>query len=80
LRLPSPGGAFEARVFGPFLVIRSRAPTATPRQFLVQTAAVMNLGKELGLDDADVNLHTVLVALGSLGYSPPRSSRSTSSR
>ncbi len=79
-RLPSPAEAFEARVFGPFLVIRSREPTSTPLRFLQQTREVMELGKELGLGDADVNLHTALVALGRLGYVPPRSSRSTSSR
>ncbi len=79
-RLPSPAGAFEAHVFGPFLVIRSRAPTSTPLRFLQQTRAVMELGRELDLGAADVNLHTALVALGRLGYVPPRSSRSTSSR
>ena len=80
LRLPSPAAAFEARTFGPFLVIRSRAPTGTPLRFLQQTRAVMELGQELDLGAADVNLHTALVALGRLGYTPPRSSRSTSSR
>jgi len=80
LRVPSPAGAFEARVFGPFLVIRSRAPTGTPLRFLQQTRAVMELGRALDLGSADVNLHTALVALGKLGYVPPRSSRSTSSR
>ena len=79
-RLPSPAGAFEARVFGPFLVIRSRAPTSTPLRFLQQTRAVMELGRSLHLGSADVNLHTALVALGRLGYVSPRSSRSTSSR
>ncbi len=78
LRVPS--SAYEARVFGPFLVIRSRAPTKTPLQFLKQTRAVEELGKKLDLGAADVNLHTALVALGRLGYTPPRSSRSTSSR
>ena len=80
LRVPSPAGAFQARVFGPFLVIRSREPTGTPLRFLQQTRSVMELGKQLDLGAADVNLHTALVALGRLGYSPPRSSRSTSSR
>ncbi len=78
LRVPS--SVFEARVFGPFLVIRSRAPTRTEIQFLKQTSAVERLGKELDLGAADVNLHTALVALGRLDYTPPRSSRSTSSR
>jgi len=80
LRVPDPAGAFEAHVFGPFLVIRSRAPTGTPLRFLQQTRAVMQLGRELHLGAADINLHTALVALGRLGYTPPRSSRSTSSR
>jgi hypothetical protein len=80
LRLPRPADAYEARVFGPFLVIRSRAPTGTPLRFLQQTQAVMELGRTLELGSADVNLHTALVALGQLGYVPPRSSRSTSSR
>jgi hypothetical protein len=80
LRWPSPASSFEARVFGPFLVIRSRAPTRTPLRFLQQTRAVMELGRTLHLGSADVNLHTALVALGQLGYGPPRTSRSTSSR
>ncbi|MGZ4394216.1 MAG: glycosyltransferase family 39 protein [Gaiellaceae bacterium] len=80
LRRPSPAAAFEARVFGPFLVIRSRAPTGTPLRFLQETRAVMELGRALHLGSANVNLHTALVALGQLGYTPPRSSRSTSSR
>ena len=80
LRVPEPAGEFEARVFGPFLVIRSRGPTKTPLQFLEETRAVMVLGRELYLGAADINLHTALVALGKLGYTPPRSSRSTSSR
>ncbi|HVN61455.1 MAG TPA: glycosyltransferase family 39 protein [Gaiellaceae bacterium] len=80
LRRPSPASTFEARVFGPFLVIRSRAPTGTPLRFLEETRAVMELGRTLHLGSADVNLHTALVALGQLGYAPPRSSRSTSSR
>ena len=79
LRLPKPAGEFDARVFGPFLVIRSRGPTKTPLQFLQETRAVMLLGRELYLGAADINLHTALVALGKLGYGP-RSSRSTSSR
>ena len=68
LRLPEPAGEFEARVFGPFLVIRSRGPTGTPLQFLQETRAVMVLGRELYLGAADINLHTALVALGRLGY------------
>src|SRR5438067_2501031 len=37
LRYPRPASRFEARVFGPFLVVRSRRPTGTIREFLLQT-------------------------------------------
>jgi hypothetical protein len=58
LRVPSPPSAFEARVFGPFLVIRSRAPTRTTPSFLLQTLQVMSIGQELLIGDADINLLT----------------------
>jgi hypothetical protein len=67
LRLPEPASVYEARVYGPFLVIRSRRPTATPAEFLRETEAVMVVGKALDLGDADINLHTAQVALGRLG-------------
>src|SRR5262249_32703397 len=41
LRYPFPAKDYEARVYGPFLVIRSLEPTRTPREFLRQTEAVM---------------------------------------
>jgi hypothetical protein len=58
LRYPRPRELFEARVFGPFLVVRSREPTATPAAFLAQTAQVMALGQSLFIGDADINLLT----------------------
>ena len=36
----SPGTQFETRVFGPFLVIRTREPTETPARFLLDTIRV----------------------------------------
>ncbi len=66
LRLPSPASAYEARVFGPFLVVRARRPALTIQAFLLETEAVMQVGKALGIGDADVNLHTAQVALGRL--------------
>jgi hypothetical protein len=65
-RFPHPAADFEARVFGPFLVIRSRRPTLTPRRFLLQAHAVELVGKELYIGDADVNLVTVDQALAKL--------------
>ena len=66
LRLPYPARKYEARVYGPFLVIRSRAETVTPAEFLRETEVVMMVGKSLYLGDADINLHTAEVALGQL--------------
>ena len=39
LRLPQPRAAFEAKVFGPFLIIRTVEPTGTVRQYLYSRAA-----------------------------------------
>jgi hypothetical protein len=62
-------------------VIRSSRPTLTARGFLAQTEAVMQVGKDLYIGDADINMHTAMVALGNLPQeSPSRSSFSTSSR
>jgi len=60
LQLPSP--AFEGRAFGPYLVLRTRAPTRTPARYLTFAESTMRLGKELGIVDDDGNLHTILVA------------------
>jgi len=72
LRYPSPPSRFVARVFGPFLVIRSREPTVTIREFLLETQSVQLVGEDLSLGDSDVNLVTVeralrLRGLGGLG-------------
>jgi mannosyltransferase len=66
LRFPKPRERFEARVFGPFLVIRSRKRTASVRGFLEQTRAVQLVGKSLYMGDADINLVTVDRALARL--------------
>jgi Dolichyl-phosphate-mannose-protein mannosyltransferase len=67
LRYPRPASKFEARVFGPFLVIRSRKPAGTIREFLLQTQAVQLVGQSLYLGDSDINLLTVERALGLRG-------------
>jgi len=67
LRYPRPASRFEARVFGPFLVIRSRKPAGTIREFLLQTQAVQLVGRSLYLGDSDINLLTVERALGLRG-------------
>jgi 4-amino-4-deoxy-L-arabinose transferase-like glycosyltransferase len=59
----SPGPRFEARAFGPFLVVRTREPTGTPEQFLEDTAEVQRLGQTLSIFDADLNLRTAEAAL-----------------
>ncbi len=66
LRYPNPASDFEARVFGPFLVIRTRRPTVTPKQFLIDSRQVELVGKSLFMGDADVNLLTVDRALSRL--------------
>jgi hypothetical protein len=65
LRIPerSPGAEFEARAFGPFLVVRSREPTGAPERFLAATAQVQRLSATLGIADARINLGTAEEAL-----------------
>ncbi|HEV3404330.1 MAG TPA: hypothetical protein VG073_08565, partial [Gaiellaceae bacterium] len=63
LRLPYPAARYEARVYGPFLVIRSRAATVTAAEFLRETEVVMLVGESLDVGDAEVNLQTAEVAL-----------------
>jgi hypothetical protein len=67
LRYPQPASEFEARTFGPFLVIRSREATRTARRFLEQSRSVEQVGRSLYMGDADVNLLTVDRALERLG-------------
>jgi hypothetical protein len=79
LRVPRPVSAFEARVYGPFLVIRTREPTDTPRAFLELSAKAMGIGKTLFIGDADINAVTVSRATERLDDYESRS-LSTSSR
>src|ERR671928_1915588 len=67
LRMPRPASAFEARVWGPFLVIRSLEPTRTVRRYLEETRAVEVTGQSIYIGDADVNLDTAKRALKRLG-------------
>ena len=62
LVLPRPASAFEARAYGPFLVIRSRRPLVTRIRYLAVSEDVMRLGRRLRIGDADINLRTVLQA------------------
>jgi hypothetical protein len=66
VRYPRPAAGFEARAFGPFLVIRSREATRTSRRFLEQSRSVEQVGRSLYMGDADVNLLTVDQALARL--------------
>jgi hypothetical protein len=80
-RVPWPPEAYEARTFGPYLVVRTRAPTGSTTRYLQRAAAAQVVGKALGLGDADINFATMARAAGRAGYAPSRpASRSTSSR
>jgi hypothetical protein len=58
-RLPFPRSEFEARAFGPFLVIRTRKPTRTVAHYLEDARKAELIGKSLGMGDADINYDTV---------------------
>jgi len=79
-RLPRPEQAFEARIFGPYLVLRSRERALTPQRYLRLAAAAMIVGKTLGIADADVNFTTIVRATTLLrrGYEASSSARSAS--
>ncbi|HET6602023.1 MAG TPA: glycosyltransferase family 39 protein [Gaiella sp.] len=80
-RLPTPEAAFEARAFGPFLVIRTREPVLTPKTFLYDAARALLVGQQLGIGDADINLQTVVRAERvRRGYGPSLRSDSSNSR
>jgi hypothetical protein len=66
-RLPHPAGDYEARVFGPYLVIRTSEPIASPAEYLDRAAQVMVVGKLLLIGDADLNFVTVRRAADRLG-------------
>ncbi|MDX6408073.1 MAG: mannosyltransferase [Gaiellaceae bacterium] len=57
--LPSPQSAFEARAYGPYLVIRSRRPLGTRRHYVTVSEEVMQLGRRLAIGDADINLRAL---------------------
>ena len=58
-RDPGPPGLFETRVFGPFLVLRTRKPVVTEDAYLTAAARAMVVGRGLGIGDADVNMQTI---------------------
>jgi Dolichyl-phosphate-mannose-protein mannosyltransferase len=58
-----PGNGFEARAFGPFLVVRSLEPTGGMEEFFRATIQVESLGEELGVLDAGLNRSTAETAL-----------------
>jgi hypothetical protein len=60
--LPQPTSEFEGRVYGPYLVIRSRAPLLSRERYVRVAERVMRVGRALGVSDADINLRTLLVA------------------
>lgn len=80
LLLPRPAASFEARTFGPYLVLRSREPARTPARYLRLAAAAMVVGKTIGIADADINFGTISRAATILerSYEAASSSRSAS--
>ena len=80
-RLPTPSAPYEARVFGPFLVLRTVEPVLTPEAFFYYSARALLVGQQLGIGDADVNIRTAVLAERVLrGYGPSLRSRSSNSR
>jgi hypothetical protein len=80
-RDPGPPGVFETHSFGPFLVIRTKAPVRSEDAYLAAAARAMLLGRSLGIGDADINLQTIEHADRKLrGYGPSLRSRSSNSR
>ena len=59
LRLPFPRSEFEGRVFGPYLVIRTRRPTVTIARYLDDARKAELIGKSLAQGDADINFDTI---------------------
>jgi hypothetical protein len=60
--LPRPRAEFEGRVYGPYLVIRTRQPLRTRARYIAVAKRVLQVGRSLAINDADVNLHTILLA------------------
>jgi hypothetical protein len=59
LVLPEPAAEFEGRVFGPYLVIRSRRALGTRTRYVAVSKDVMRVGQRLEIGDASVNLRTL---------------------
>jgi hypothetical protein len=76
--VPQPARVFEARVYGPYLVLRTREPVRTRARYLALSERVQQLGHALRIGDADVNLTAVRLAEKRLYASPASSSRSRS--
>ena len=60
--LPRPAAEFEGRVYGPYLVIRTRHPLRTRARYIAVAKRVLRVGQALEINDADVNLHTIVQA------------------
>ncbi len=59
LRLPFPRSEFEGRVYGPYLIIRTRHPTRTVARYLDDARKAELIGKSLAMGDADINYATI---------------------
>ncbi len=81
-RPPMPREAFETRTFGPFMIVRTVAPTGDVRSYLRLARRAQLAGKALAVGDADVNLLTIVEASGWLAAQERErdDSRSTASR
>jgi hypothetical protein len=81
-RPPTSRESFETRTFGPFMVVRTIAPTYNVRSYLKLARRAQLAGKALSIADADVNLLTVVGAAGQLADQEREreDSRSTASR
>jgi hypothetical protein len=60
--LPHPASEFEGRVYGPYLVIRTRGPLRTRARYTAVAKRVLRVGQSLQINDAEVNLHTIVQA------------------
>jgi hypothetical protein len=59
LRIPFPHAKFEGRVFGPYLIVRTREPAETIAHYLDDARKVELIGKSLAMGDADINYATI---------------------
>ncbi len=50
---------FEYRVYGPYLLVRTRRPTVTTAHYLRDARLVELVGKGRGMGDADINFQTI---------------------